>query len=243
MTEMNGSLTEGLKELNIEYDDEKLEKIATFYEMIIEKNKVMNLTRITDKDDFIVKHVLDSLLVTKALDIRNQKILDVGCGAGFPGVPIAVFFPEVRITLLDSLNKRLIFLNEVIEKIGLDNARTIHARAEELGKQKDHREQYDIVVSRAVAELSNLFELCIPFAKVGGYTVSYKSDDSDKEIEDSVYAGRILSGQKPEVKRFILPNTDIYRRFVMVKKSKPTPAKYPRNPSVIKKHPLIDGST
>lgn len=231
-------LTEGLKELNISYNDEQINLVDRFYEMIIEKNKVMNLTRITGKNEFIEKHILDSLLVYRIDDIKNKKIIDVGTGAGFPGIPVKIFFPDTEIVLLDSLNKRLVFLDDVIKELDLKNIETVHGRAEELGHDKKFRESFDIVLSRAVADLSVLSELCIPFVKVNGYFISYKSTDTDEEVLNAENAIKILSGSKAEVFNVKIPNSDISRRFVKIKKKKSTPKDYSRKPGTPSRYPL-----
>ena len=232
------TLINGLEELKIDYDNKKLDQTETFYEMLIEKNKVMNLTRITDREDVYVKHVLDSLLIVKLIDISDQSIIDIGTGAGFPGIPIKIFFPDTKITLLDSLNKRILFLNEVIEKTGLKDISTIHGRAEEVSRDKDHREKYDLALSRAVANMSVLSELCIPFVKTGGQFIAYKSSDSKQETDDACNAVKILSGGDINVSRYKLPESEIYRNIVLINKKTSTPKKYPRNPGVISKNPL-----
>ena len=232
------TLINGLEELKIDYDNKKLNQTETFYEMLIEKNKVMNLTRITDREDFYVKHVLDSLLIVKLIDISDQSIIDIGTGAGFPGIPIKIFFPDTKITLLDSLNKRILFLDEVIEKTGLKDISTIHGRAEEVSRDKDQREKYDLALSRAVANMSVLSELCIPFVKTGGQFIAYKSSDSKQETDDACNAVKILSGGDINVSRYKLPESEIYRNIVLINKKTSTPKKYPRNPGVISKNPL-----
>lgn len=231
-------LTDGLRELNISYKDEQIDQVNRFYDMIIEKNKVMNLTRITDKREFIEKHILDSLLVYKTDDISNKRIMDVGTGAGFPGIPVKIFFPDTDMVLLDSLNKRLVFLDEVIKELKLNNIATVHGRAEELGHDKKFRESFDIVLSRAVADLSVLSELCIPFVKVNGYFISYKSADTDEEVLNAENAIKILSGSKAEIFNVNIPFSDISRRFVKVKKERSTQKIYPRKPGTPARYPL-----
>ena len=224
-------LTDGLRKLDISYNDIQIDLVNRFYEMLIERNKVMNLTRITDKKEFYEKHILDSLLVCKINDLRNKKIIDIGTGAGFPGIPVKIFFPETDMVLLDSLNKRLVFIDDVINELHLESVITVHGRAEELGHDKRFRESFDIVLSRAVADLSVLSELCIPFVKVNGLFISYKSSDTDEEILNAENAIHILSGSAAEVINIKIPNSDISRRFVKIKKTYPrkpgTPARYP----------------
>ena len=164
-----------LEKLNIELSDEQIWQLITFYEMLVEKNKVMNLTGITDFDDVLEKHYLDSISLTKVCDISKvETILDMGTGAGFPGIPLKIVFPHLKITLVDSLNKRILFLQEVIETLHLSDINAIHGRAEDLAFEKEYREKYDLVVSRAVANLSTLSEYCLPFVKIGGCFISYK---------------------------------------------------------------------
>ena len=231
-------LTDGLKKLDISYNDIQIDLVNRFYEMLIERNKVMNLTRITDKKEFYEKHILDSLLVCKINDLRNKKIIDIGTGAGFPGIPVKIFFPETDMVLLDSLNKRLVFIDDVINELHLESVITVHGRAEELGHDKRFRESFDIVLSRAVADLSVLSELCIPFVKVNGLFISYKSSDTDEEILNAENAIHILSGSAAEVINIKIPNSDISRRFVKIKKEKPTQKTYPRKPGTPARYPL-----
>lgn len=231
-------LTDGLRKLDISYNDIQIDLVNRFYEMLIERNKVMNLTRITDKKEFYEKHILDSLLVCKINNLRNKKIIDIGTGAGFPGIPVKIFFPETDMVLLDSLNKRLVFIDDVINELHLESVITVHGRAEELGHDKRFRESFDIVLSRAVADLSVLSELCIPFVKVNGLFISYKSSDTDEEILNAENAIHILSGSAAEVINIKIPNSDISRRFVKIKKEKPTQKTYPRKPGTPARYPL-----
>lgn len=226
-------LKNGLEKLNITLSQDQEDKIFKFYNMLIEKNKVMNLTRITDRQDFITKHVLDSLLISEITDLAGSKILDIGTGAGFPGIPIKIFFPDTEILLLDSLNKRLVFLEEVIEELGLENISTIHGRAEDLGHEENLREGFEFVVSRAVAEMSVLSELSIPFVKKNGYFIAYKSAESGNEIYDAKKHVQILGGTIESIQDIPLYGTDITRKMVKIKKSGNTPKRYPRKPGKI----------
>lgn len=232
------TLINGLKQLNIEYDEQKLKQIEDYYNLLIEKNKVMNLTRITDREDFYVKHVLDSLLLSQIINLSDQKIIDIGTGAGFPGIPIKIFFPDAEIILLDSLKKRISFLDEVIEKTGLEKIYTVHGRAEDYGKNPEFRESFDISVSRAVADLSVLSELCIPFVKKECFFVAYKSSEIDKELIKAKNAINILSGSDPYINKIKVPCSDIVRNMVIIKKKTYTPKLYPRNPGIPSKKPL-----
>lgn len=235
----NDLLKAALNKLSIEYDDKAIEKVDIFYEMLIEKNKVMNLTSITDHDDFITKHIIDSLLPTCHISFNDrQAVIDVGTGAGFPGIPLKIFFPDLSITLLDSLNKRLLFLNDVIKELDLNDIKTVHGRAEDIAKNPEYREKYDTGVSRAVAGMSSLSELCIPFIKKDGKFVFYKSKDSDNEINESVKAVEILGGKIQDIFNVDLYGTDIVRKIVVVKKIKNTPNKYPRKAGTPLRDPL-----
>ena len=176
----------GLEKLNISLSEEQISQFITYYEMLVEKNKVMNLTAITEFEEVIEKHFLDSISLCQVYDLNKEvKILDLGTGAGFPGIPIKIAFPEVNVVLADSLNKRILFLDEVIDALRLEKVETVHARAEELGRDKNYREQFDLVVSRAVANLSSLGEYCLPFVKQGGQFISYKSGDVEEEVENA----------------------------------------------------------
>lgn len=232
---------EGLKELNISLSNEQIDQFIKYYEYLVEKNKVMNLTAITEFEDVIVKHFLDSLSLIKAVDLNELgevSLIDIGTGAGFPGIPLKIAYPEVNILLVDSLNKRINFLKEVIELLGLEKIVAIHGRSEELGVKPEYREQYDFCVSRAVANLSSLSELCLPFVKVGGSFISYKAGDSDEEIEEAKTAIKILGGNIKERIPFTVPNSDITRKFVVIEKIKNTGKKYPRKAGTPLRSPL-----
>lgn len=232
-------LREKAAAFGIKLSDHQLDQFETYYEMLVEKNKVMNLTAITEKNEVIDKHFADSLaLIKSGVSLTGQKILDIGTGAGFPGIPLKIAFPELEIVLLDSLNKRIKFLNEVIEALGLEKITAIHGRAEDFAKQKEYREQFDYVVSRAVANLTVLSEYCLPYVKVGGCFIPYKSGEIDEELNNSKKAVRILGGKIEEVVKFQLPDTDIGRSFVKIKKNKNTAKKYPRKAGLPAKEPL-----
>lgn len=228
---------EGLDKLNIELSDHQIQQFLTYYEMLVEKNKVMNLTAITEYDEVIEKHFLDSISLCQVCDLSKPvTILDMGTGAGFPGIPLKIAFPEIEITLADSLNKRIKFLDEVIEELNLQKVTTVHARAEELARNKEYREGFDLVVSRAVANLSTLGEYCIPFVKEGGCFISYKSGEVDEEVETAKKAIKILGGQIKNIYKFDL--SDQKRSFITIEKIKNTPKAYPRKAGTPSKMPL-----
>lgn len=227
------------EELGITLTLEMQEKFDAYYELLVEWNKVMNLTGITEYEEVNEKHFLDSLALVKAERMENiSSVIDIGTGAGFPGIPLKIVFPHLKVTLLDSLNKRIKFLNEVIEKLNLKDIETIHGRAEDFAKQKGYREEYDICVSRAVANLSTLSEYCLPYVKKGGSFISYKSGEVDEEIKASQKAVKILGGSVENVVKFTLPGSDIGRSFVKIKKLENTPKKYPRKAGLPAKEPL-----
>lgn len=235
-----------LEELHISLSDAQIAQFFTYYEMLVEKNKVMNLTSITKFDEVMKKHFIDSLSLVKVYDLsRNISVIDVGTGAGFPGIPLKIAFPDLNLTLLDSLNKRVAFLNEVIENLGLQNVVAVHGRAEDFAKPGLMRETFDLCVSRAVANLSVLSEYCLPYIKVGGKFISYKSDkinvelgDSKSELTESENAISVLGGKLVEQREFTLPFSDIYRNLVVIEKSRPTPKQYPRKAGTASKKPI-----
>ncbi len=229
----------GLEKLNISLDENQIQQFIKYYDILIETNKVMNLTAITEPKEVIEKHFIDSLSIVKAMDMSNDmRVIDIGTGAGFPGIPLKICYPNLDMTLLDSLNKRIKFLNEVIELLGLENIETIHGRSEEYGRNKDYREKYDLCVSRAVANLSTLSEYCIPFVKVGGRFISYKSGNSGEEIESARSAVEKLGGKIDNIMDFCIDNTDIKRTLVNIHKIKNTQGKYPRKAGTPAKEPL-----
>lgn len=232
-------LKDKAKEIGIELSELQIDQFNKFYQMMVEWNKVMNLTGITEYEEVVEKHFIDSLSIVKVIDINKiANVIDVGTGAGFPGIPLKIAFPHLNITLLDSLNKRIKFLNEVINETGLENISTIHGRAEDFAKQEKYREQYDLCVSRAVANLATLSEYCLPYVKVGGRFVSYKSGEIDAEVEDCKTAVKVLGGKINKVEKFQLLGTDIGRSFVDIKKVKNTGRKFPRKAGLPSREPI-----
>lgn len=235
-------IKEAVAPLGMEITDETAGKLSQYYEMVVEKNKVMNLTAITEEEEFLAKHFVDSLSLAKVCDLTKKDchVIDVGTGAGFPGLVLAICFPELDMTLFDSLQKRLTFLEEVITELGLnrEHVRTLHGRAEDLGHDKKYRGSCDLVLARAVANLSTLSEYCIPLAKKGGQFIAYKTADAEKEAADSKKAITLLGGALTGVEKFTLPGTDYERAFIIIKKEKDTPAKYPRKAGTPQKEPL-----
>ena len=236
---MKKYLSEMAKKIDIDITDKQLEQFQIFFDYLIEVNQVMNLTAITEMKEVVLKHFIDSITVIKYYDFDDIKnVIDMGTGAGFPGIPLAIMLPNVQFTLMDSLNKRINFLNQVIEKCDLKNVVCIHSRAEDLGKDEIHREKYDVCVSRAVANLSILLEYCIPFVKVGGRFISYKSILAEDELMKSESAQKELGCFLKQNITFEIPDTDYQRCFLVFEKNKVLKKKYPRQSGMPKKCPL-----
>ncbi len=229
-----------LAALGIDLTEKQISQFMRYYELLVEWNSFMNLTGITEFDEVMKKHFIDSLSLIKAFDLKEDalSLIDIGTGAGFPGLPLKIAYPNLKVTLLDSLNKRIKFLDEVITQLGLENIDTVHGRAEDFAKPDKLREKYDICVSRAVANLSTLSEYCLPFVKVGGYFVSYKSEKISEEANDAKNAIFLLGGKVKEQVEFNLPDSDIYRNLFVIEKKSTTPKKYPRKAGMATKEPL-----
>lgn len=225
--------------LNIDLSGSQYDQFIKYYEMLIKWNEVMNLTAITEFDEVIVKHFVDSISLIKAIDVNKKiNIIDIGTGAGFPGIPLKIAYPNLKITLLDSLNKRVGFLNEVINELDLKDIEALHGRAEDYAKAGQLREKYDLCVSRAVANLATLSEYCLPYVKVGGKFISYKSEKLAEELASAGKAISILGGKINDPIEFMLPDTEVFRAFMIIDKIKETPKKYPRKAGTPSKDPL-----
>ncbi len=228
-------------DLGLSLSDEQYDRFIQYYELLIKWNEVMNLTAITDYDEVVTKHFVDSLSIVKGMDpagFAGKTLIDVGTGAGFPGIPLKIAFPELKVTLLDSLNKRINFLNAVIDELGLKGIETKHGRAEDYAKKGLLRESFDLCVSRAVANLSTLSEYCLPYVKVGGSFIAYKSEKTSEEVSAAKNALDKLGGKLIKCEEFSLPGTDLYRTMVVISKEKATPGKYPRKAGTPSKEPL-----
>ena len=221
----------------IEITELQSNKFNTYMDLLLEWNEKINLTAITQKEDIILKHFVDSLTINKYLK-DNERIIDVGTGAGFPGIPIKIYNDTLEITLVDSLNKRINFLNEIISKLSLTNIKAVHGRAEDLGKDKEYREKYDIATSRAVANMSTLLEYLMPFVKVGGKCICMKGANIEDELSQAKTAIEKLGGKLEKIDKFNLGNTEIERNIIIIKKIKSTPIKYPRKAGIPSKEPI-----
>ncbi|MCM1552145.1 MAG: 16S rRNA (guanine(527)-N(7))-methyltransferase RsmG [Butyrivibrio sp.] len=231
---------EDLSALGIVLSDCRIEQFMTYYEMLIDWNQRINLTAITEYDEVLKKHFIDSMSLINAYDVtKTSSVIDVGTGAGFPGLALKIAYPNLQVTLLDSLNKRIHFLDAVIESLGLEGVETIHGRAEDLAKSDMLREQFDLCVSRAVANLSTLSEYCLPFVKRGGQFISYKSEKLSDELETAGRAISVLGGNVSRQVEFYLPNSNIYRNLFVIEKVRETPLKYPRKAGLPAKEPII----
>ncbi|WP_312700351.1 16S rRNA (guanine(527)-N(7))-methyltransferase RsmG [Sedimentibacter sp.] len=237
---MINTLNEGFKQLNIPYDEETERKFIKYRDLLKEWNQKINITSIEYDEDIYVKHFLDSVLLMNEDNYNEEKsIIDVGTGGGFPGLPLKIVNNNYKVTLLDSLRKRIDFLTIVANELLLDDVKFIHGRAEDFGQNKDYREKFDICVSRAVAPLNVLSEYCLPFVKKGGYFAAYKSENISSEIENSEKAVRKLGGIVKEIREINLPGTDIIRKIIIIEKTEATDKKYPRKAGKPSKEPLV----
>lgn len=233
-------IKEVFDKMHIELPDGALELLNRYYEMLIDTNKVMNLTAITEYSEVVIKHFADSAAIGCITDMNgNIDVIDVGTGAGFPGIVLKIVYPQLSVVLLDSLNKRVNFLKNVITELGLTDISAIHGRAEDIARNKDYREKFDLCVSRAVANMSSLSEYCLPFVKVGGRFIPYKADGCDEEVKTASKAVNILGGKIRKIESYVIPDTDICRKFVIIDKLRNTSAKYPRKTGLPTKEPLV----
>ena len=236
---MDNLLMDSLSKMDFNIDEEKINQLNKYYEMLVEKNKVMNLTAITEYDEVVIKHFVDSLAISKVFNmIPIKNIIDIGTGAGFPGMVLKIFYPDIQFTLLDSLNKRVGFLKEVADELSLNKIEAVHGRAEDYARQTNHREKYDLCVSRAVANLSTLAEYSLPFVKKGGFFVAYKAEDCLDEVKSAEKAISMLGGKIEDTVMYKIPNSDITRAFVIIKKVNNISGKYPRKAGLPAKEPL-----
>jgi len=235
-TVFSEELKEKAKKIGIELEEGQVQKFYQYMDLLLEWNEKINLTAITEPKEIILKHFIDSLTIAKQIE-DGKRLIDVGTGAGFPGIPLSIIKEEVEITLLDSLNKRIIFLQEVINTLELKNIKAVHARVEEFAKNKKERSQYDMATSRAVAPLNVLLEYLLPLVKVEGKCICMKGSNIE-EVKASAKALSILGGEIEEIEKITLPESDMNRHIIIVKKKKETPAKYPRKPGTPTKKPI-----
>ena len=225
--------------IGVELNDIQVQQFIKYYEILVEWNSFMNLTGITEYDEVVQKHFVDSLVLCKAIDVNQvNSLIDIGTGAGFPGIPLKIAYPHLKVTLLDSLQKRIKFLDEVVLQLGLYDVETIHGRAEDFAKPSMKRESYDVCVSRAVANLTSLSEYCLPYVKVDGYFIPYKSGKIEEELAESKKAVYVLGGKIEDEVKFNLPDSDISRSLIKIKKVSGTPKKYPRKSGLATKEPI-----
>ena len=237
MKDYNTLLFDETKKNGMELSDKQIAQFNLYYELLTAKNKVMNLTAITEYNDVVKKHFIDSMMIYRVLDIKKiNSLCDVGTGAGFPGIPLKIVYPHLHLTLVDSVGKRVNFLSEVVEKLGLEDVEAIHSRTEDLAHNSKYREKYDLVTARAVASMNVLSEYCIPYAKIGGYFAAYKSGNIEEEIENAKNAVKTLGGKIEKTDMFEL--YEMGRSIVLIRKVNSTPKIYPRKAGTPSKNPL-----
>ena len=236
--EFNKQLINYANTLNIEVSEEQANKFYEYMKLLLDWNNKINLTAITDEKEIIIKHFIDSISINKY--IKGQKnVMDIGTGAGFPGIPLKMINPDLNFTLVDSLNKRILFLEEVCCRMQLKQVECLHARAEELAKNGKYREQYDIVVSRAVARLATLLEYMLPFIRLGGKGICMKGSHSQEEVDEAQGALEVLGGEIEKVENIILPDSDMERNIIVIRKIRETPKQYPRKAGMASKQPIM----
>ena len=234
---MNGLRTY-LTQWDISLKDEQIRQFQTYYDLLCEWNSFMNLTAITEKGEVIRKHFTDSLALMHFMQLQDQSLIDLGSGAGFPGIPLMIANPGLRIMLVDSLQKRVRFLDAVISELGLSGITTVCSRVEDLARDPEYREKFDLCTSRAVANLATLSEYSLPFVKTGGFFVPYKSEKTESELEEASYAIRLLGGRTDEVISYLLPDSDLKRTLILIRKTANTPGKFPRRAGTPSKDPI-----
>lgn len=235
-------MNEELAAFHLQLTEEQLKKFYRYFELLEEKNKVMNLTAITEEREVVTKHFVDSLSLTRVFPElesgREFSVIDVGTGAGFPGIPLKIVYPNLQVTLLDSLKKRVCFLQEVCSQLELEKISAVHGRAEDFGRDENFREAFDLCVSRAVANLATLSEYCLPFVRIGGLFISYKSEEVGEEIKGAESAIKQLGGEIKSIQSFKLPKTDMGRSLIVIEKVRKLSGKYPRKAGLPSKEPL-----
>ena len=237
MSERSEYIINRMKEAGYQLSEDQAAQFLGYYDMMIEKNRVMNLTRITEFKEAVDKHFVDSLMLSRVLDVsRIHKLIDIGTGGGFPGIPLKIMYPHMSVVMLDSVGKKIDFVNEVIEKLDLKDVCALHVRAEDMARDRKHREKYDVCVSRAVANMTVLTEYCLPFVRVGGFFVAYKGDDRPEELAAAEKAVKVLGGKPMEFDRFSL--FGMGRCLVKIRKDRKTPMQYPRKAGMPAKAPI-----
>ena len=239
LNEFSNKILNKIKFLNTKLNDFQIIQLFNYMNLLIEWNEKINLTAITNPDEIIIKHFIDSVTINEFIE-KNSKIIDIGTGAGFPGIPLKIVREDISITLMDSLNKRIVFLEEIIKKLDLKKVETVHARAEELGNNKLYRQKFDYATSRAVAPLNYLLEYMMPFVKVGGCCICMKGSNIEEELKEAESAIIKLGGKIENIWNFKLPETDIERNIIIIRKIKDTPKQFPRKPGIPKKQPIIN---